>query len=440
MDPTKSGRIKYHVACVTLHIALVTLVAVQKRIGINRATQAWTLQWQLAASEDCDRAHNEQQTFAKTYELESALPQGPRWTGGWLIGSGGFAKAYLYVQHDDNGAINNRVVAKDSDHWEDAAWDTKCNWFVKSDGERVPMEVKTMFDLRGRERSEYILKILNWRMSTEKRLLRIYTAFAPLGNLLQLVSRYNEADENIPEPYLWHTFECLAIAGLLMERGEMENNPVSEWTPIVHRDLKLDNVFLDQPSEKRYCQYPTPKIADFGAAVHAPTSPPREKAYYNNAGTTNNFPAEQHPTLNSRVVSSKSNVWGVANIVASLIWKTAGHNDLNYGQRSGGVSEPEFNYDQIASYSLVLLDLIGDCMRYNQDDRPDFPTLLRSIRSAKEAGKHHGLENALFESDKWMADSLMMELEDMVRFAATGDNSIHTDIQADFPGRKSVHQ
>jgi hypothetical protein len=34
----------------------------------------------------------------------------------------------------------------------------------------------------------------------------------------------------------------------------------------------------------------------------------------------------------------------------------------------------------------------------------------------------------------------MMELEDMVRFAATGDNSIHTDIQADFPGRKSVHQ
>jgi hypothetical protein len=75
-----------------------------------------------------------------------------------------------------------------------------------------------------------------------------------------------------------------------------------------------------------------------------------------------------------------------------------------------------------------------------KDDRPDFPTLLRSIRSAKEAGKHHGLENALFESDKWMADSLMMELEDMVRFAATGDNSIHTDIQADFPGRKSVHQ
>jgi hypothetical protein len=129
-------------------------------------------------------------------------------------------------------------------------------------------------------------------------------------------------------------------------------------------------------------------------------------------------PAEQHPTLNSRVVSSKSNVWGIANIVASLIWKTAGHNDLNYGQRSGGVSEPEFNYDQIASYSLELLDLIGDCMRYNQDDRPDFPTLLRSIRSAKEAGKHHGLENELFESDRWMADSLMMELEDMVWLAA----------------------
>jgi serine/threonine protein kinase len=422
MHPTKSGCIKYHVACVRLHIALVAFVAVQKRIGIDRTTQAWTLQWQEEVGKNCDLILDGQQTLAKDYGLEGALPQGSHWTGGWLIGSGGFAKAYLYVQHNDNGTITNRVVAKDSDHRGDAAWGTECNWFVEPDRERIPMEVKTMFDLRGRLGSEYILKILNWRMSTKNRLLRIYTAFAPLGNMLQLVSQYDLAEENIPEPYLWHTFECLALAGILMERGdtdELEHNPPSNWTPIVHRDLKLDNVFLDRPSETRYCQYPTPKIADFGAAVHARTNPPREKAYYNDAGTPDNFPAEQHPTLNSRVVSSQSNVWGVANIVASLIWKNAGHNDLNYGQRSGGVSEPEFNYDQIASYSLELLDLIGDCMRYNQDDRPDFPTLLRLIRSAKEAGKHHGLENALFESDKWMADSLMMELEDMVRFAAT---------------------
>jgi serine/threonine protein kinase len=281
------------------------------------------------------------------------------------------------------------------------------------------MEVKTMFDLRGRLGSEYILKILNWRMSTENKLLRIYTAFAPLGNLLQLVSWYNAADESIPEPYLWHTFECLAVAGLLMERGEMEHNLVSDWTEIVHRDLKLNNIFLDQLSETRYCRYPTPKIADFGAAVHARTSPPREKAYYNSAGTLDNFPAEQHPTLNSRVVSSKTNVWGVANIVGSLIWKTTGFDNLNYGQSEGGVSEPDFNEDHSRNYSMDLLDLIRECMRYNPDDRPDFTTLLRSIRHAKRMGLDLGLEDEPFESDRWMEDSLMIELEDKVRLAVT---------------------
>jgi serine/threonine protein kinase len=416
MHSTKSGRIKYHVACVKLYIALVTLVAVQKRIGIDHTTQARTLQWQVEVGKDCDLALHGQQTLAKDYGLESALPQGSHWTGGWLIGSGGFGKAYLYVQHDDNGTIKNRVVAKDSDHRGDAAWDTKCNWFVEPDGERVPMEVKTMFDLRGREGSEYILKILNWRMSTKNRLLRIYTAFAPFGNMLQLVSQYGIAEENIPEPYLWHIFECLALAGLLVERGdtdELERNPPSDWIPIVHRDLKLDNVFLDRPSESRYFQYPTPKIADFGAAVHARTSPPREKAYYNNAGTVDNFPAEQHPALNSRVVSSKSNVWGVANIVGSLIWKTSGFDNLDYGQSEKGISEPEFNGDHFMSYSLELLDLIRECMRYDPDDRPDFPTLLRSIRNARRIGLHLGLENEPFGSNKWVEDS------DMVRLAVT---------------------
>jgi serine/threonine protein kinase len=422
MHSTKSGRIKYHVACVKLYIALVTLVAVQKRIGIDHTTQARTLQWQVEVGKDCDLALDGQETLAKTYGLESAFPQGSHWTGGWLIGSGGFAKVYLYFQHDDNGTTTNRVVAKDSDHRNDAAWDTECNWFVEPDGELILMEVKTMFDLRGREGSEYILKILNWRMSTKNRLLRIYTAFAPFGNMLQIVWLYDEAEENIPEPYLWHTFECSAIAGLVMERGdtdELERNPPSDWTPIVHRDLKLDNVFLAQPSETRYCRYPTPKIADFGAAVHVRTSPPREKTYYNNAGTVDNFPAEQHPTLNSRVVSSKSNVWGVANIVGSLIWKTSGFDKLDYGQSEEGVSEPDFNGDHLMSYSLGLLDLIRECMRYNPDDRPDFPTLLRSIRNAKKIGLHLGLENEPFGSDKWVEDSLLMELEDMVRLAVT---------------------
>jgi hypothetical protein len=68
---------------------------------------------------------------------------------------------------------------------------------------------------------------------------------------------------------------------------------------------------------------------------------------------------------------------------------------------------------------MELLDLIRECMRYDPDDRSDFPTLLRSIRNAKRIGLHLGLEDEPFESGRWTANSLMMELDDMVRLAAT---------------------
>jgi hypothetical protein len=45
--------------------------------------------------------------------------------------------------------------------------------------------------------------------------------------------------------------------------------------------------------------------------------------------------------------------------------------------------------------------------------------LLRLIRNVKRMGLHMGLENERFESDKWMEDLLVMELEDTVWLAAS---------------------
>lgn len=410
-----TGVTKHHKASVELYIALIALGAIQKRIGIDQATQDWTLGWQLEVGRDCGRAHDERQRLTNKHKLESALPRGAHWTGGWVIGSGTFAKAYLYVQHDQNGTTTNRVVAKDCDYNGHGAWDFACSWSKTPDGKSVPMEVKTMFDLRGRLGSEYVLKIINWRMSMKDRFYRIYTEYAPLGDLLDITSSCVNAKSTVPEPFVWHISECLTIVGLLLERGEMERNPLSDWKPIVHRDLKLDNVFLDQPSKTRFCRYPTPKVGDFGPAVYAPTDTPRVSEYYNTAGTPDNFPVEQHRTLSSRVVSSKSNVWGVGNIAGSLIWQTVGYDNLNFGSQPGGLSEPSFNDFQTRSYSEELRALILHCMRYDQDDRPDFPTLLRMIRKARRAGLDRGLGDEPFDGGRWTADSLLTGIKDIVR-------------------------
>jgi len=115
----------------------------------------------------------------------------------------------------------------------------------------------------------------------------------------------------IPEQFLWYVFECLCIAGLVLEHGEMEKNPMNNWTPIVHRDMKVSNIFLGLPNEERYCRYPVPKLGDFGLALYLPGG---EVMDHDLQGTKGNMPVEQNAwfMLEHDVawpLSSKANVW-----------------------------------------------------------------------------------------------------------------------------------
>jgi serine/threonine protein kinase len=84
--------------------------------------------------------------------------------------------------------------------------------------------------------------------------------------------RAKDAGPRIPEAFLWHIFESLCVAGLLLERGAVEDNPMRRWKTIVHRDLRPANIFFGIPDQHRFNRYPTPKIGDFGLAVYAPPS------------------------------------------------------------------------------------------------------------------------------------------------------------------------
>jgi hypothetical protein len=41
----------------------------------------------------------------------------------------------------------------------------------------IPIEVQTMSDLRGKNGSEFIVKLLNWRIAKERRLYRLYLEY-----------------------------------------------------------------------------------------------------------------------------------------------------------------------------------------------------------------------------------------------------------------------
>lgn len=121
----------------------------------------------------------------------------------------------------------------------------------------------------------------------------------------------------IPEPFLWHVFECLSIAGLLLERGVVEGNPMRHWRTIVHRDLRPNNIFFGKPDPQRFNRYPTPKMADFGLAVYEPPSGYSGKMddLYGPGGAELNMPPEQMPDDLLKqwgekwLMSTKTNVW-----------------------------------------------------------------------------------------------------------------------------------
>lgn len=56
--------------------------------------------------------------------------------------------------------------------------------------------------------------------------------------------------EDIPEPAVWSLFNDLVNACLVLQYGAVEENEaVDGWVPIIHRDLKDGNVFLDMREE-----------------------------------------------------------------------------------------------------------------------------------------------------------------------------------------------
>ena len=72
----------------------------------------------------------------------------------------------------------------------------------------------------------------------------------------------------VPEPFLWAVLEALTRACIFLEHGSTDEGLASpNWNSIVHWDIKLDNIYLDAPSEDTYPSYPQAILADLGLAI-----------------------------------------------------------------------------------------------------------------------------------------------------------------------------
>ncbi|EMD63732.1 hypothetical protein COCSADRAFT_358262 [Bipolaris sorokiniana ND90Pr] len=137
-----------------------------------------------------------------------------------------------------------------------------------------------------------------------------------IGDLYML--RSLSIDQNKPtfsEPFMWSAYTQLTSALTFLHHGISPQHPLGRhpWTPIVHRDLKFENILVKSLDPAPDWSSLDLKLADFGMAGYHNPAHPNPSGYI---GTTHYWPPEV--TWETKQFSPASNVWGIAAILHEL--------------------------------------------------------------------------------------------------------------------------
>ena len=164
-----------------------------------------------------------------------------------VIEVGGTSAPALWVCHDEDGHIIDRVAVKDV--WvPDNEWSTRLPWVGEVD-ERKPRE-GTMHRVVSRTNSEYVVQYRAHAVMFREKVLRSYMELCRYGEFWdmwcdQMGDWQHEvrfSDRYLCVPAIWAFFECLAKAAHVMTFGCLpERAEPADWEGILHRDIKANN-------------------------------------------------------------------------------------------------------------------------------------------------------------------------------------------------------
>ncbi|KAI9893335.1 MAG: hypothetical protein M1814_000465 [Vezdaea aestivalis] len=289
------------------------------------------------------------------------------WVPKKLLGRGGFGIAYLWEMVADNGetiAPNNtdwvvkNVVTKDEK--EGNRWDPLA----------IGNEAKMLF-LTNQLKCPSIIKLLRYLRIKNHHVHRHYLEYCPHGDLHGLGESYrwgfnDTRNHQIPEAFVWSLFYDLALAIVMLQHGGSKAGANKQWTPILHLDLKPQNVFLGfekKPSE--HVPYPQMKLADFGLAQHYALG-----LQIKSTGGTAGFIAPEQMGW-SLALGPRVNVYGVGLTIWRFLMKSLTRSTMLHPTKIEDVAE-----HARMIFSEELTKLLSMCMHPNARKRPRSVTVL----------------------------------------------------------------
>ncbi|KAI1344719.1 kinase-like domain-containing protein [Xylariaceae sp. FL0016] len=168
----------------------------------------------------------------------------------------------------------------------------------------------------------------------------VYMEWCDRGTLRNLINVYNGKrraglPDRIPESFIWHCFTGLADALGYLQTGKSHIAPAlathdtSNWTSLVHRDIKPDNVFIRSRDSLGSTKPFYVLLSDFGlmAPEEKITDPQQMVSGFGQCGTPEFYAPElcfdPIPTLKQmnrqrRPHSPRSDVWAVAAVMFGM--------------------------------------------------------------------------------------------------------------------------
>ncbi|KJX98807.1 hypothetical protein TI39_contig390g00007 [Zymoseptoria brevis] len=322
------------------------------------------------------------------------------WNFHGTVGKGTSGYAGRWIQYDNNGKISGRMVLKDSYHNASSWNNLNANTWEDRDA-RIPKEHFLQQQLNRCPDSHNIVKCYAYNVHHAQRMIRFYLEDCPHGDLEDVIRQHVHVRENvvdaegrpvasrIPAPVLWCVFEALISAVCFMTAGSLPMHAEAPgWQPILHRDIKTDNVFLGHSHGSIWPGMPMPKLGDFGLTLEID-----DETALKGSGTDKYMAPERRnfndpsmvEALQDPVLCTSSDIWSVGRVMYSLMNLQRQNapvvSELITHPKTG---EQWYNIEDRDFYAMTgptLLRLVEHCLAIEPMGRPEPAQLWREIQT-----------------------------------------------------------